>query len=176
MSVDRLALAEALDDEERDAMLLRLAIEINRSGGLVKVADIEDDLGDTTYSRFDEVPIAYDVSEELLIYVGERQDEFPGVSVDETTVRHYPYGNLAAHVLGYVGPINESELDARQGSCEPADDPDCKAYAPGDDFGKSGIERRYEDVLRGHPGTETPLRRPPGERGRHRPARRAAPR
>ena len=155
VSVDRLALDVALDDDERDAMLLRLAIEINRSGGLVKVADIDADLADTTYSRFDEVPIAYDVSEELLIYVGERQDEFPGVSVAETTVRHYPYGNLAAHVLGYVGPINETELASRQDTCDPGDDPDCKAYQPGDDFGKSGIERRYEDVLRGHPGTET---------------------
>ena len=154
VTVDRETLDDAFDADEQEAMFLRLALEINRSGGLVKVADIGRDVNSDTYSRYDAVPIAYDVSDDLLIYVGERQDEFPGVSVAETTVRHYPYGNLAAHVLGYVGPINDSEF-SDQRECDLATDESCKPYEPGDEYGKSGIERRFESVLRGHPGERT---------------------
>lgn len=58
--------------------------------------------------------------------------------------RTYPAGSLAANVLGYVGEISEEELKAR------AED----GYTGGDLIGKSGIERSYEEILRGHPGQE----------------------
>ena len=58
--------------------------------------------------------------------------------------RTYPAGSLAANVLGYVSEISEEELKAR------AED----GYTGGDLIGKSGIERSYEEILRGHPGQE----------------------
>jgi penicillin-binding protein 2 len=58
-------------------------------------------------------------------------------------VRTYPNGNLAAHVLGYVGEINREELDANPGE-----------YELGDMIGKAGVEKVYEDELRGTDGEQ----------------------
>ena len=58
--------------------------------------------------------------------------------------RTYPAGSTAANVLGYVGEISEEELKAK------AED----GYAGGDLIGKTGIERSYEEILRGSPGRE----------------------
>lgn len=59
--------------------------------------------------------------------------------------RTYPAGNVVANVLGYVGEISEEELKARYQ----------EGYTGGDAIGKSGIERSYEDILRGRPGQES---------------------
>jgi penicillin-binding protein 2 len=73
------------------------------------------------------------------------------VSVERETVRIYPYGQLASHVLGYVGKINEEELEARMGSeDDPVENP--KPYDEDDHVGKTGVEYTFEDELRGRPG------------------------
>src|SRR5690606_9604862 len=95
--------------------------EISRSGRLTKVDDIEKALRNSQYSQIGSVPVALDVDRELLVYIGERPDEFPGVEISETTVRDYRYGTTAAHVLGYVGRINDSELEARADSSKSYD-------------------------------------------------------
>ncbi len=87
------------------------------------------------------VPIAEDVSEDLLVEVRERQEEFPSVVTRRVAVRSYPRGRLAAHVLGYVGEIDEKELKERG-------DP----YRAGDLIGRSGVESTYEADLRGVAG------------------------
>lgn len=138
-------LEEALPDEEdRREMFTRLATEINRSGALVKTEDIEAAYRNSSFSPYDDVPVAYDVSEDLLVYVNERAADFPGVTVREATIRSYPYGELAAHVLGWVGSINRDEWEARR------DHP--KEYALNDEIGKSGVEQMFEEELRGIPG------------------------
>lgn len=58
--------------------------------------------------------------------------------------RAYPAGPLAAHVVGYVGEISENELVSLSG--------DAGAYVGGDMIGKNGIERSYEELLRGMSG------------------------
>ncbi len=149
--VDRIELAAALDQEEQQEMFLELARIVSRSGRLTKADDIASRLTRREYGPFDTVPVAFDIEPDLLVYLGERPDLFPGVSVEERTVRTYPYGTLAAHVLGYVGPITQSEYQARLAQADP-DDPEAKTYQPGDEIGKSGVERIYEDQLRGIPG------------------------
>ena len=74
-------------------------------------------------------------------YLDEHQTEFPGVRVGQTQLRHYEYGGLAPHLLGYVGEITRLEL-ARKGP----------GYAGGDRIGKTGIEATYDRYLRGEPG------------------------
>ena len=54
------------------------------------------------------IPVARDVRESASVYIAEHAERFPGVSVEETSVRAYPNGNLAAHVLGYLGRIKDS--------------------------------------------------------------------
>ncbi|HXW85697.1 MAG TPA: penicillin-binding protein 2, partial [Candidatus Binataceae bacterium] len=67
------------------------------------------------------------------------QLELPGVSLDITPGRHYLYGKLAAHLLGYVGEVDKSDLQLAD-------------YHMGDEIGKFGLERGWEPYLRGVAG------------------------
>ena len=134
-----------MDSQEINAMLTEIAIEINRSGKLIKVTDIEAILEDSSYGPYDDIPIAVDVPEDLLVYFGERPNHYPGVKVADRSVRSYLYGSLASHVLGWVGPVTNSELSIRK----PVEGKD---YSLRDQIGKSGIELMFEDDLRGQNG------------------------
>ena len=81
---------------------------------------------------------------DTLAYIGEHKADFPGVQAEPRAVRRYPLGSIASHVLGYVGEINEEE------SAEQAKG----AYQLGDEIGKSGVEKSYEQDLRGKSGKE----------------------
>ena len=110
----------------------------------VPVADLQHKVDDKRYSPYKPVPIAENVPKEKLIYIGEHEADFPGVEGVRLTQRAYPQGTLAAHLLGFVGEINDRELAVRKN----------KGYKAGDEIGKSGIEAAYEDDLRGSPGIE----------------------
>src|SRR3954447_18466211 len=88
------------------------------------------------------VTLRRDVGFDLVAYVEENQDEFPGVAVQRVFVRHYPDGSRAAHVLGSVGEIEEEELK----------EPQYKDLEPGDEIGQAGAEYAYDKFLRGQPG------------------------
>ncbi len=140
--------------ENSDAMLLTLAETLTRFGAPTKVAAIERRLVDLQYNPLQPVPVAIDVPEELYLYLSERADEFPAVDVTRESVRAYPQGAVAAHVLGYVGRISETEIEEKQGTTA---DPRAiaKPYQPNSNIGKNGVERTYEDELRGQPGLKT---------------------
>ena len=142
--IDGYVLRNEMTSAERSALALKLAREITGTGRLVKAASIEQAMNDEQYGPFDQVPIAFDVTEEFQVFMAERSKEFPGVDVVERTVRDYPYDTLAAHVLGYVGPLTQTELDSR------AEHP--KNYQAVDEIGKAGSELAFEDWLRGTPG------------------------
>ncbi|MFT7474193.1 MAG: penicillin-binding protein 2 [Verrucomicrobiales bacterium] len=148
----------------RGEMFADLARELSQSGQLTKVAGLERSFADRSFTSFDDIPIARDVDEELLIFIGERPDRFPGVKVDQDVVRSYPFGDKAAHILGYVGSITGGELEAKAGlyliddpqiedSAVKIQDPSGKQYRSNDEIGKQGIEAFFEDDLRGIPGT-----------------------
>ena len=69
--------------------------------------------------------------------------ELPGVSLDSTLLRDYPQEKILAHVLGYLGPVNEEEL---------AEDNDPVLKIPDFRVGKNGIEKAYDAPLRGRAG------------------------
>jgi len=143
VTVDRVPFAD-LEDDERERMLGRLAEELTRYGTPVTAEQLQARVDDVRYSRYAPVPVAEDVTEELKIYVEEHAEEFPAVAVERVAVRRYPFGTRAAHVIGYVGEINDEELAEREGKP--------KTYIRGDQIGKTGVERIYEDDLRGMPG------------------------
>lgn len=92
--------------------------------------------------------IMIDVPAQAVAYVVEHPAQFPGVSVESRTVRTYPHGSLAAHLLGYSGVITDVEgQNAREGNLI--------TYVSGDIVGKSGIEYEYESVLQGVRGSRT---------------------
>jgi len=126
--------AEVQDDPE---VLARLAPLLGMSE-----AELTRRIDDPRYTRFRPVPVAEDVREDLVVYLEERSQEFRGVDVATSYQRAYPNGALAAHLVGYVGEINDRELAARKD----------KDYRLGDEVGKSGVEQAYESDLRGRPG------------------------
>ncbi len=145
VTIDRTVLRD-LDDEERARVLEELAAELSRSGKPTTVESLEERIADQRYSPYVPVPVATDVPESLKIYIDEHRGELPSVAAERVAVRQYPYGKLAAHVLGYTGKITKDELE------EVADSP--KPYTLNDDIGKYGVERIYEDNLRGTPGSK----------------------
>lgn len=143
VTIDRSVLAELAADERTD-VLARLADGLARSGIPTTVEQLEARVADLRYSPYVPVPVAGDVPEELKIWIDEHADELPSVAANRVAVRRYPYGRLAAHVLGYTGKITKDEFDAKGMGPKP--------YTLNDEIGKSGIERVYEDDLRGSPG------------------------
>jgi penicillin-binding protein 2 len=85
------------------------------------------------------VTLKRDVPYELVYFLRENQERFPGVSVERVYVRDYPRGTLAAHLLGYVREVDEEELR----------DPRYESLNPADQVGKEGVEYTYDDLLRG---------------------------
>jgi penicillin-binding protein 2 len=83
-----------------------------------------------------------DVDKDLVYYLRERQDEFPGVTASQVYVRDYPKGTLGAHLFGYVSEIGPEQLE------EPAYD----GLEPGDRIGATGLELQYDPILRGRNG------------------------
>jgi len=86
---------------------------------------------------FQPVAIKKDVSWEELSVIKSHQLDLPAVEIQVAPIRTYPYGRLAAHVLGYVGEINRAELKEKKG------------YQMGDWVGKYGVESTWEQHLRG---------------------------
>ena len=93
---------------------------------------------------FTSTPLLQNLSDENVAKFAVVRPYFPGVDVYARLVRHYPYGDLAAHVVGYVGRINEQELKTLPAA----------KYRGTDIIGKIGIEKSYESHLLGTAGYE----------------------
>ncbi len=92
--------------------------------------------------RFDSVPLKMHLSEDEIDRFAVNRWRFPNVDVVPYLTRRYPFGELFAHVVGYVGRIDADDLQRL--------DPD--RYQGTSHVGRSGIERSYENVLHGKPG------------------------
>lgn len=94
--------------------------------------------------------VTIDVPDSAAAYIAEHPAQFPGVRLEARSVRSYPYGSTACHLLGYTGTITQDELDAFA-----ADEGNLVSYQSGDTVGKSGVELQYEGVLQGVRGVRT---------------------
>ena len=92
---------------------------------------------------YDLAVVKDDVSKKVVSYILEHQLSFPGVEVQQSYLRDYPYGSLAAHVLGYLGEISPEQLKL----------PRYRTYAAGDEIGVAGVEYTYDRWLRGRDGS-----------------------
>ena len=129
--------AERVDDMEALLAELRQLVELS------------DDQIELFYKRLnqyrrphDPIPRKVKLSEEEIAVLAANRYFLKGVQVEAELIRQYPHGEAFAHVLGYVGRINEQELQ----------DLDQGAYAGIRFIGKQGIEREYEEVLLGKAG------------------------
>jgi len=90
------------------------------------------------------VTIASQIPSAALVYLAEHKSQFRGVTLEQTKVRDYPYGTLAAQVLGYVGQLNAENLH----------NANFKGVPTGDIVGQDGLEYQYDRYLRGADGAQ----------------------
>ena len=91
---------------------------------------------------FEPVRLRRDVPKEAIAALEEDRMDLPGVLVQVEPVRDYLYGTLAAHLLGYLGEINDRDLAALR----------TQGYEAGELIGKDGIERIYDRFVKGRHG------------------------
>ncbi|HJR98581.1 MAG TPA: penicillin-binding transpeptidase domain-containing protein [Actinomycetota bacterium] len=110
----------------------------------VPVKQLRADLESTKYFDYQPKPVAEFVPEEVAFAIRERQEDFPGVQVRNTSVREYPMGRTASHMLGWVGQVQAGQLETAR----------FRDYGPNDLAGQAGLEVQYERWLRGVPGLQ----------------------
>ncbi len=98
---------------------------------------------------FESLPLRTRLSDEEVAKFAVQRYRFPGVDIKARLFRNYPYGELASHVIGYIGRINQSEK-------EKLDDSDEQANYRGTDYiGKLGVEQSFEAQLHGITGVDS---------------------
>ena len=122
-TIERLTPILELTQEDIDRFKSRIKVSRKTERVVIKL-----NLNETDIARFSEVKF-----------------QFPGVNIETQMTRYYPHGELFAHVIGYVGRINDKELKSI----------DKDAYAGTNLIGKIGVEKYYEDLLHGLPGNES---------------------
>lgn len=153
--LDRNGVVLVGNQNEEQIVLSRYEVKINPSI-IPKVAalvgetpsQVSTALKDSQFSQYQPVPVLTGAPMATIQYLDDHQAEFPGVSVQQASVRTYPEGGTcgctATHVLGYVGPISQAELKENPGL----------GYVPSSQVGQSGLEHEYEQYLRGVSGKD----------------------
>lgn len=98
--------------------------------------------------NFESLPIRTRLSDEEVARFAAQRYRFPGVEIKARLFRTYPLGDVGAHVIGYIGRINQAEKERLEDSGDDAN------YRGTDYIGKLGIENSYERVLHGTTGVE----------------------
>jgi len=111
--------------------------------GLIDESEL-DDVKRSIRSRraYESIPVRLRLDDEEMARFALNRFEFPGVEIRTRLARSYPYGEIAAHALGYVGSISAADLERI----------DRESYAGSATIGKVGIEAAYESQLRGRNG------------------------
>jgi penicillin-binding protein 2 len=95
--------------------------------------------------RFEVSRLKEDISLDIVSIIEEHAMDLPGITVETEARREYVYGKATFHLLGYMSEVSETQLDSLRKA---------EGYHYGDMMGKAGIERQYEDILRGKDGEE----------------------
>jgi len=98
--------------------------------------------------NFESLPIRTRLSDEEVARFAAQRFRFPGVDIKARLFRNYPYGELASHVIGYIGRINQAEKERIQ------DSDDESNYRGTQYIGKLGVEQSFEQQLHGITGVE----------------------
>jgi penicillin-binding protein 2 len=130
-----------LDDDDHERVIGQLAEVLAPQ---YTAEQLEQNFTDVRQTPLKPAIVAVGVPEQARIAILEHIEDYPGTKVQKLTVRHYPQGKLAAHVLGYVGEISDEQLASRRDA----------GYQEGETIGKDGAERAFEKQLRGTPRRE----------------------
>ena len=152
VSVDR-TLVGKLPEAKREATLKKLArvvkVPYEKIHARTLLCGQPDSQKGTCWngSPYQPVPVARDVPQKVAVKVLEQSEDYPGVLAQQESVRAYPspFGVNGAHVLGYLSPITEGELD----EAKKDDDTSVNGASV---VGRAGVEKAYDAWLRGKPG------------------------
>ena len=106
-----------------------------------KIMSIRNEILTKGYSSIKPLNLAENVPREVVAQISEKNFEYPGVTISTNTERKYNYGNLASHIIGYIGKISEKEYNEEK-----------EVYNNDDYVGRTGIEGSFEQYLRGQKG------------------------
>ncbi|MEX2256442.1 MAG: penicillin-binding protein 2 [Acidimicrobiia bacterium] len=134
--VNSIQVRRGITEPERKVMVPRLAKVLG-----VTEAYVNGRLDSIRFSPYQPVPITDDVTLDTLVFIKERPELFPKVNAVRRSIRVYPNGPIAPHLLGYVGAINAHEQKLHKD----------KGYGPEEVLGKEGVEQMFETQLRGSP-------------------------
>jgi penicillin-binding protein 2 len=135
-SLEILVTPDQLGDQA-EAVVVRLAELLD-----VPASDIAAALNDDRYYDYQTRPVSQFTDVRVAAYIAEHPEEFPGVEAANSSVRDYPLGRTAAHLLGSVGVISAADYETLKD----------KGYGQNDTIGRAGLERTYEKFLRGRKG------------------------
>lgn len=124
--------------------LQALRAELQRLGTVIELTDSDISRAERLFRREPNRPtvIFPDASIDVVAVLEEHRIDFPSLIIQSVPKRYYPDGPGVATFVGYTGEISESELNA----------PQYAGYKMGQQVGKGGLERKYEDVLHGREG------------------------
>ena len=120
-------------------------LQISRTEFDERIAEIKDKKKNRGYSRWTPQVFMSQLKKEDIATLQESKFLFPGIQIQKRTLRDYTY-KAAAHVLGSVGEVNQTDIDRDA------------YYGRGDYSGRDGLERTYEQQLRGEKGVEVLMR------------------
>ncbi|WP_307861803.1 penicillin-binding protein 2 [Nocardioides sp. SYSU D00065] len=152
ISVDRTVLGK-LEERQRTELVRRVSVVVDAppedvEARLVTCGD-PGSVRDVCWngSPYQPVPVATDVPKDVALRVLEQPEDYPGVLAEQQDVRSYPrpFGINAAHLLGYLSPITEDEYDL-------AAERDDRSLNGASVVGRAGVEKEYDEWLRGLPG------------------------
>ena len=129
--VNTIQIKRGLTDEDRKVMVPRLADVLGVTEHYINTR-----LDSGTYSPYQPIPIMDDVPYDQLVYIAERPELFPNVDWVRRSIRSYPNGSIAPHLLGYVGAVNADEAKLHKS----------EGYGPDDVIGKVGVEQIFESA------------------------------
>ncbi|MFN3699024.1 MAG: penicillin-binding protein 2, partial [Dictyoglomus sp.] len=117
----------------------------SKSKNLAKILSLKEGDIENIYNKLSPFYPAYLVKRNLtpkeIIALEANRNNLPSFTINIEFDRLYPYGNLASHVLGYIGEVSKEELKDEE-----------LDYSLGEKSGKYGLERAYEKILRGRKG------------------------
>lgn len=111
------------------------------SNSVRRIIAIRYAISEEGYSSIRPIEIASDIPREVVAQLNEMNEKFPGINIVIQSQRSYPQGNIASHILGYVGAINQTEYEKNP-----------EIYKQTDLVGKTGIEYTFEEFLKGTDG------------------------
>ena len=128
-----------------DTMSFCNALNIDKQSFINRIAEIKDYKKNPGYSSYTPQLFMTQLSIENIATIQQSMYKYPGFYIQNRTLREYAFP-IAAHVLGSIGEVSQTKIDN--------DD----YYKPGDFAGRDGIEKTYEEQLRGEKGVEILLR------------------